>query len=289
LRDRAAQERIAVDRLQRRVAFERFLARLTVGSRDEWLLKGGFGLELRYGWRHRPTRDIDLRSGATLTEGLAQLLAAIAEGQEVQAADHFSFELGEPGPEMQGAPGGPVRVPVIARVAGVEFTRFHVDLSAGDAVVGLPDVLGGSDLLDFAGIPHLRFPTYPLTQRLAEKLHAYTLPRSAVNTRTKDFVDLVVIPAVESVDGTALLSSVQATSEARGSHPIPAALPAPEPSWAQPFRALMAHVPAAPTVDLDEGFSRTSRFWAPVLAHDVGAHEWEPAHQMWRSSDAAGE
>ena len=208
LRDRAAKEGIAADRLQRRVAFERFLARLPAGGRDDWLLKGGFGLELRYGWRHRPTRDIDLRSGVTLAEALARLQTVIAEGQEAEAADHFSFELGEPGPEMQGAPGGTVRVPVIARLAGVEFTRFHVDLSSGDAVVGAPDILEGSDLLDFTGIPHLRFPTYPLAQQLAEKLHAYTLPRAAPNTRTKDFVDLVVIPAVEAVDGTALLASV---------------------------------------------------------------------------------
>ena len=47
-------------RLQQRVAFERLLARLAQSG--EWMLKGGFALELRYGFRNRPTRDIDLRT-----------------------------------------------------------------------------------------------------------------------------------------------------------------------------------------------------------------------------------
>src|SRR5687767_3928813 len=95
LRDRAAAEGIAADRLQRRVAFERFLARLANGGAD-WLLKGDFSLELRYGWRHRPTMDIDLRAGTPLVEALAHRRASVAAGQETQAADHFSFELGDP-------------------------------------------------------------------------------------------------------------------------------------------------------------------------------------------------
>src|SRR5687767_14973047 len=98
LRDRASAENVAADRLQRRVAFERFLARLVVGGGDasadhasQWLLKGGFALELRYGWRHRPTRDIDLRAGSPLSSALARLRTALTDGQDALAADEFSF------------------------------------------------------------------------------------------------------------------------------------------------------------------------------------------------------
>src|SRR5438034_4595286 len=105
---------------------------------------------------------------------------------------------------MQGAPGGALRVPVAARLAGIIFAQFHLDLSSGDAVVGEPDVMVGSNLLDFAGIEPVRFPTYPITQHLAEKLHAYTLPRDQENTRAKDLVDLVALAALESVDGDRL-------------------------------------------------------------------------------------
>ena len=45
LRNHASRQRVSVQRLQQRVAFERLLARLVGGH---WLLKGGFALELRY-------------------------------------------------------------------------------------------------------------------------------------------------------------------------------------------------------------------------------------------------
>lgn len=46
LQTRARQEQVTVQRLQSRVAFERFLARIADDC-GEWVLKGGFALELR--------------------------------------------------------------------------------------------------------------------------------------------------------------------------------------------------------------------------------------------------
>ena len=256
-------------------------SRLDTGS-SEWLLKGGFALELRYGWRHRPTKDIDLRTEAPLADALASLRDALVRGQQSQQRDHFSFELGEPGPEMQGAPGGAWRIPITARVAGEVFAIFHIDLSSGDAVVQLPDIREGSDLLDFADIPHIRVPIYPVTQHLAEKLHAYTLPRTKENTRTKDLVDLMVIAAVETVDGTELLESVRATFDARTSHEIPTRLPLPERSWAQPFKRLAEEAPVSPTTDLDDAFARVREFWTRVLEGSVSGLRWDPEAQEWQ-------
>lgn len=304
LRNRAAEERVPVQRLQQRVAFERFLVRLTVdvspvvapeGSsgplpnvREDaaappriglWVLKGGFALELRYGWRQRPTMDLDLRAGVPLDDALRQLRAAISRARR---DDHFTFELGTTGRQLQGAPGGAVRVPVIARLAGVEFDRFHVDLSSGDAIVGAPESLTGSDLLAFAGLPAVRFPVYPVAQHLAEKLHAYTLPRTEANTRTKDFVDLVVIAARDAVDGEALLASLRATFGARGTHTLPARFPAPDAAWQQPFQALASQTPLSPTTELAEGFKIATLFWEPVLNGAVAGLHWEPSPRSWR-------
>jgi hypothetical protein len=280
LRDRARDEKVGPKRLQDRVAFERLLARLDTDG-GEWIVKGGFALELRYGWRHRPTRDIDLRTEASLAEALASLRRALVRGQESEQRDYFSFELGEPGPEMQGAPGGAWRIPVTARVAGDVFATFHIDLSSGDAVVQPPDTREGSDLLDYAGIPHIRVPIYPVTQHLAEKLHAYTLPRTKENTRTKDLVDLLVMTAVETIDGMELIKSVRATFGVRRSHEIPVSLPAPERSWALPFKRLATEAPAAPTTDLDEAFDRVRVFWGPVLEGTVEGVRWDPGSQRW--------
>ena len=199
----------------------------------------------------------------------------------IQQQDHFSFDLGEPGPEMQGAPGGAWRIPVTARVAGDVFATFHIDLSSGDAVVQAPDVREGSDLLDFAGIPHVWFPVYPLAQQLAEKLHAYTLPRTKENTRTKDLVDLLVIAAVETIEGTALAASVRATFAARHTHPLPEALLPPERSWVQPFKRLASEAPASPTTDLDAAFARVEKFWKPVLEGTADGRRWDPGAQEW--------
>jgi hypothetical protein len=60
LRNRALREGVPTLRLQQRVAFERLLARL--GTNGDWVLKGGFALQLRYGLQARPTKDVDLRT-----------------------------------------------------------------------------------------------------------------------------------------------------------------------------------------------------------------------------------
>jgi hypothetical protein len=87
-------------------------------------------------------------------------------------------------------------------------------------------VLPGSDLLAFAGVEPVVFPVYPVAQHLAEKLHAYTLPRAEENTRVRDLVDLVTVAAVEPVEAGRLRASVAATFAARGSHAVPTRLSA---------------------------------------------------------------
>ena len=49
-----------VQRLRRLVSFERLLARLFAAQESPWLVKGGYGLEVRYGMKARTTRDVDL-------------------------------------------------------------------------------------------------------------------------------------------------------------------------------------------------------------------------------------
>ena len=92
VRNQAQAAGVSAQRLQQRVAFERFLAQ--IGSSSNWVLKGGFALELRYGWGSRPTRDIDLRVPSGIETALAQLRTTLAEAP---GADHFSFEIAAAG------------------------------------------------------------------------------------------------------------------------------------------------------------------------------------------------
>ena len=49
-----------LSRDRKRVAFDRLLVRLAAAAPDQWLLKGGFALDLRLAERARATKDIDL-------------------------------------------------------------------------------------------------------------------------------------------------------------------------------------------------------------------------------------
>lgn len=60
LKNEAEASGIALMRLRKRVAFERFLARLAAAEPSGWMLKGALALELRLGLRTRATKDIDL-------------------------------------------------------------------------------------------------------------------------------------------------------------------------------------------------------------------------------------
>lgn len=182
---------------------------------------------------------------------------------------------------MQGAPGGSLRVRVVARVAGLEFASFHVDLSSGDVLVDPPDLIRGSDLLQFAGVAPVEFPVYPVVQHLAEKLHAYTLPRGQENTRVRDLIDLVILATIETIEADRLFQSVAATFAVRGTHPIPRRLPEPPTSWAQPFATIADGALNLPTTNLWEGYDLAARFWEPLLASHSVPRLWLPEQRRW--------
>jgi Nucleotidyl transferase AbiEii toxin, Type IV TA system len=162
------------------------------------------------------------------------------------------------------------------------FAQFHIDLSRGDPLVGEPDTLEGSDLLAFADIPPVRLPVYPVPQHLAEKLHAYSLPRDQVNTRVKDLVDMVAIAAIDRVQAQLLFASIDATFAARGTHPVPDEFPDAPSSWRAPYARLARESPTAPTTDLDAAVVLARVFWDPILKREGDGAVWDPGTRAWR-------
>ncbi len=67
---------------------------------------------------------------------------------------------------------------------GPTVRSFGVDVAVGAPIVGTPQEHDGSDTLAFVGLSPPRFRVYPVETHIAEKLHAYTLPRP--NSRVKD-------------------------------------------------------------------------------------------------------
>jgi hypothetical protein len=105
------------------------------------------------------------------------------------------------------------------------------DVAFGDPMLGEPEVVRGDDLLAFAGIEPAVMRLYPVETHLAEKLHAYTLPRPTPSTRVKDLPDLVLLRQVGERDAALVRAAIEQTFAYRGTHPIPARLPDPPASW----------------------------------------------------------
>jgi hypothetical protein len=95
--------------------------------------------------------------------------------------------------------------------------RFGVDVASGDPVFGEADVVTADDVLDFAGIAPPVLRLYPIETHIAEKLHAYTMPRTRTNTRVKDLPDLALLAGLRPMQAgrlRAALADLHASSDA---------------------------------------------------------------------------
>jgi hypothetical protein len=256
----ARKRGVDVQRLRRQVAFDRFLCRVFQHSGERWLLKGGYAMELRL-QESRTTRDIDLttrgpiRGPGRFADRILRLLQAAAS---TDLGDFFAFAVGEPTQDLAGAPYGGARYPVVARLAGRVFARFHVDVGTGDPILEPVETVKGEDWLDFAGIHTTPFPSISREQQFAEKLHAYTLPRAdGPNTRVRDLLDMYLLLRA-GVQSDRIVEAVRAVFDRRKTHSVPAALPPPPESWSAPFAALADECGAG--IVMDQAFAMVKSF-----------------------------
>ncbi|MEM9695725.1 MAG: nucleotidyl transferase AbiEii/AbiGii toxin family protein, partial [Myxococcota bacterium] len=190
--------------------------------------------------RARTTKDVDL----WMKGDAAGTLERLQKLGELDLGDFLSFivEPDKDHPVMKGE--GMVyegqRFRCEARLAGKLYGgRFGIDVGFADDLTVEPDLIEGSSFLDFAGAERTTMRIYPRVAHVAEKLHAYTLPRERENTRVKDLPDLALLASLGSLDGDELRKAIDATFTFRKTHNVPAAVPDPPPSW-DPVYALMA-------------------------------------------------
>ncbi len=100
------------------------------------------------------------------------------------------------------------------------------------------DAIACRDWLAFAGIPAAQIQMIAREQQFAEKVHAYTLPRPAANSRVKDLVDLALLIKSGGLEKRRILDALHLTFERRGTHNLPVALVPPPVDWQIPFRNL---------------------------------------------------
>jgi hypothetical protein len=230
-------EQTDLNRLRRQVSFDRLLARLFPDAPPPWFLKGGYALELRYR-AARSTVDIDLTEpsiAVSAGEDQNQIVREMLQNAaDVSLGDWFEFTFGAPILDLTAAPYGGARYPVEARMDDRIFARFHVDAGLGGVVSPPVDAIVCRDWLGFAGIPTAQVQMIAREQQFAEKVHAYTLARTAVSSRVKDLVDLALLIKSGGLEKDRILDALHLTFDRRGTHDLPVALVPPPMDWQGP-------------------------------------------------------
>jgi hypothetical protein len=273
---------IDIQRRRQLVVFTRMIARISAAFGDLTVLKGGFALELRLELA-RTTRDIDL---VLLGPG-AQLLERLQAAGQLDLKDFLTFEIqpDKDTPEItgDGVLYGGRRFRAECRLAGKLYgARFGLDVVLGGKMLGSPSRIVTQPFLDFAGIPAPVVQVLPVETHLAEKLHAYTLPRPTENARVRDLPDMALLGTVKDTQLVAerLREAFRLTFEARATHKLPAALPAPPATWAEPYEEL-AEAHALPWTSLTDVAAAVRAFVDPILS-ERELTTWDAMAWTWR-------
>ncbi|MCY1032816.1 nucleotidyl transferase AbiEii/AbiGii toxin family protein [Corallococcus sp. BB11-1] len=275
----AAKRSVPLERQRELLIFHRFLARIGVKLGSAATLKGGLVLELRIA-QARATKDIDLR----VQGDPGNLLLRLQEAAAVELNDFLSFEVRSHAehPKLlnEGMQYEGLRFRAECRLAQKIYGRpFDVDVAFGEPMLGEPDEVMAPDVLGFAGIAPPRLRLYPVETHVAEKLHAYTLPRLRPNSRVKDLPDLALLASTRTLDATRLRRALEQTFTFRDTHALPSELPAPATSWEAPYAEIARDNRLAwPT--LKQVTQAAKDFLDPVLEKAPVA-TWTPETWRW--------
>lgn len=223
LRNVAAAEGSAVERVRNRLAFQRILARLAL--HDGWVLKGGFCLELRLGLQARATKDLDLlRQGEHVGDPL-DLQDLLDEALDTDLGDSFTFR---------------VRAPRQVLYVGHPFGTSTLDVVTSETfpATATERLLISSSLMG----DEFSMPAVSLARHAAEKYHAYAriYAQDRPSSRVKDLVDLALVVTEGLVEPTELGRHLREVFAERDGTDPPALLPEPPGDWSAPFARLAA-------------------------------------------------
>jgi hypothetical protein len=275
-------ENMPMARHRQLLVFERFLARVVQTTGEHVILKGGLVLELRLRLA-RTTKDVDLR----IDGSAATILARLQEAGRLVLGDHMQFEIvpdrDHPAIKNDGMKYDGLRFNAACKLGARRYgDPFGVDVAFGDPLTGEIEEIVADDTLGFAGIAPPRLRVYPIETHIAEKLHAYTMPRSRPNSRVKDLPDIALLATTRLLSAETVRQAIETTFAFRGTHPVPATLPPAPAHWTEPYAAL-AGADSLPWERLTELESAVRTFIDPILAGRDGT--WDPTSRAWTHDD----
>ena len=284
LREEAAGSGVELARLRQLLVFDRFLARVTALCRERVILKGAIVLELRLE-RARTTKDLDLR----MLGDPDDVLATLQEAGRLDLGDFLRFEVQEDRRHPEIDAEGMVYQGRRYRARGLLAAKiygssFGVDVAFAEPMAGEVEEVEGSRFLAFAGVEPAIFRIYPLDAHIAEKLHAYTMPRLRPNSGVKDLPDIALLGTARVLDASCLRMAIERTFTHRGTHAVPFAVPHPPASWA-PVYERMARTDRLSWPSLDELRKAVAAFLDPVLSGGEG--QWDPGTWRWTTATKA--
>ncbi|HSJ99844.1 MAG TPA: nucleotidyl transferase AbiEii/AbiGii toxin family protein [Kofleriaceae bacterium] len=268
--------------------FSRFLARVVPVMGPSAVLKGGLALELRLE-KARTTKDIDLALHA-MPGSRDHVLGRLQEAARLDLGDFLVFSV-EPDPEHPDIENDALkydgyRFRVSCQLAGRQYGRpfFGVDVVLGEPLLGEPDELDTEDWLGFAELPPPRVRVYPVETHIAEKLHAYTMPRERTNSRMKDLPDLALLGTIAALERERLRAVIGGTFRFRATHDLPRSVPEPPPDWSARYVQLAIREELRWRT-LPELIERVRAFLDPVLSLSSTAARWDVDSWSWLETE----
>lgn len=263
---RSAETGIALDRLRRRVLFERVVARIEAAEPGRWVLKGGMALEVRLLDDARLTKDIDLGLRDAIDDE-RQLHDRVADALAVDL-DGDGFVLTASSPVALSADGAGLltwRIKVAASLAGKPFGGIQVDVSPRLHELDQTDRMQLANLLDFAGVPAPVVEVVEVHRHAAEKFHAMLRDfGDRENSRVRDLVDLALLIEHDQLDASRVAeAATQVWAERDGTKP-PRSLPSLPATWPERYERLAADHDLA-TASFAAAVEAVERLWADMF------------------------
>lgn len=195
---------------------ERILYRLGQSVyNNNFILKGGLLLFAHYGFKGRPTQDMDLLCNNTSNQ-LDNISRIFSEVLNQKHEDGLTFSTDTITVETiaEDAKYNGIRVKVRC-LLGKAANVISIDIGFGDAVIPKPIQMLYPCILDEVPVPSIN--VYTLESIIAEKFHAM-VKRGIMNSRMKDFCDIYTISKSNNFEGAMLTEALRETFERRSTY-----------------------------------------------------------------------